>query len=238
MKKLIVSDYDRTLYVNELDMIKNIDSINKFVKLGNLFVVATGRSFTNFKELINKYNIPLSYVILNHGAVILDKDLNIIQSTTIDKKDLLELVNYIKFNLNIKELVLYGKLENNVAINDDIVKIMIRFDSRSEVVQAYRKMYKLFSNKYNIYLINSKHNRIEFISKNIDKSIAIRKLIDIEELENEYVYTIGDSDNDLNMIKDFNGYGMKHSMKNIINVSNKLYESVSLLVEDIIDSDV
>lgn len=73
MKKILVSDYDRTFYLNKEGIKKNIETVEKFRKNGNLFVIATGRSFLDFKRKQYKYHFDYDYVILNHGATILDR---------------------------------------------------------------------------------------------------------------------------------------------------------------------
>lgn len=73
MSKIIFSDYDGTLDTSENDIAKNIEAIQKFRNNGNLFVVATGRSYLDLKRKLNLYPIPFDYLIVNHGGVILDK---------------------------------------------------------------------------------------------------------------------------------------------------------------------
>ena len=78
MKKLLVSDYDQTFYINDEDIEKNKIAVNEFRKKGNIFVIATGRSYADFMKKKNQYNIEYDYLIINHGATILDKKENII----------------------------------------------------------------------------------------------------------------------------------------------------------------
>lgn len=42
MKKILVSDYDNTFYINDTDIKNNIDKVNKFRNKNNIFVIATG----------------------------------------------------------------------------------------------------------------------------------------------------------------------------------------------------
>ena len=54
MKKILVSDYDQTFYLNDEDIEKNKTSVKKFRDKGNIFIFATGRSYMDFmkKELL------------------------------------------------------------------------------------------------------------------------------------------------------------------------------------------
>ena len=50
MKKILVSDYDQTFYLNDEDIERNKKEVEKFEKDGNIFAIATGRSFFDFKK--------------------------------------------------------------------------------------------------------------------------------------------------------------------------------------------
>ena len=78
MKKILVSDYDQTFYIGDEDIEKNKIAVNRFRNKGNIFIIATGRSYEDFMEKKKQYNIKYDYVIIDHGAMILDKDNNII----------------------------------------------------------------------------------------------------------------------------------------------------------------
>src|SRR5699024_6898042 len=96
LKKLLVSDYDGTFYINDLDIKKTIGNINNFRKLNNLFVIATGRSYIDLKEKIDRYKIPYDYLILNHGALLLSKELTVIKSFFLDEEQVKSIINYDK----------------------------------------------------------------------------------------------------------------------------------------------
>lgn len=84
MKKVIVSDYDQTFYINDQDVEKNKIAIKEFMSKGNLFIIATGRSYMDFKNKINYYNIKYDYAIINHGATTLNNKDEIMDNFLID----------------------------------------------------------------------------------------------------------------------------------------------------------
>ena len=45
------------IIINDIEMQKNIDSVKRFIEDGNVFMIITGRSFTNIKKvfLLQKY---------------------------------------------------------------------------------------------------------------------------------------------------------------------------------------
>lgn len=83
-KKMIISDYDQTFYINDEDIERNKIAVGKFEEKGNIFIIATGRSFLDFQNKATAYNINYNYVILNHGATIVDSNDNIIYNLTIE----------------------------------------------------------------------------------------------------------------------------------------------------------
>ena len=62
--KVIASDFDNTLFVKDEDnMKKNIEAVDNFINEGNIFIIITGRSFTNIKKDLS---IDKSFII--YGA--------------------------------------------------------------------------------------------------------------------------------------------------------------------------
>ena len=94
MSKIVISDYDGTLDTSENDIAKNIEAIQKFRNNGNLFVIATGRSYLEIKPVL--YPIPFDYLIVNHGSVILDKNEKVIDACLIPKNIGIEILEAVK----------------------------------------------------------------------------------------------------------------------------------------------
>lgn len=245
MNKILVSDYDNTFYLNDEDIEKNKKAVEEFRKKGNIFVIATGRSYVDIKSKIDLYNIEYDYLIINHGATIIGKNEEILFNYTINnnliselKKDL-EIEKYKIKYLNYKP----EKSQNNIYFcckalesrldfeNDNLTKIAVKYDEFVDVGKINRKISEKYSD------VNSYHvskNMIEIISKDINKSKAIKLLADYYNLNNQSIYTIGDGYNDISMVKDYNGYAMKNSVQELKDVSIKIVESVFELINEII----
>ena len=102
-KKIIVSDYDQTFYINDEDIEKNKVAVSKFEEKGNIFIIATGRSFLDFKKKVDTYNINYNYAILNHGATIIDNKDNIIYNCSIDNS----VISKIKNEIHLDKIIRY-----------------------------------------------------------------------------------------------------------------------------------
>lgn len=233
-KKMFVSDYDQTFYINDIDIEKNKMAVSEFESRGNFFIIATGRSYLDFKNKVEAYNISYNYVILNHGATIIDSNDNIIYNSPIDN----EIISKIKDEINIQKAVRFfccSALESRVDINyNDLTKIHIKYNTKEEAMEIN----KILNNKYSQY-INSYYvtgDSIEIISNNTNKSNAIRLLAQKFNINDKNIYTIGDGFSDIEMVKDFNGYCMEESVEELKKVAIKKYKSVSELIAEVMEN--
>ena len=231
MKKLLVSDYDQTFYINDEDIEKNKITVNEFRKKGNIFVIATGRSYYDFMKKKNQYNIEYDYLIINHGATILDKKENIIFNEKIPN----EILESLKLDLHIENSernFCCSILESRVEFeHKNLTKIHVKYNDLEYSNKILKKLEEKYNGCINAYLVSG--NSIEIISKNANKSKAIKLLSKEIEIGKGEIYTIGDGYSDIEMIKDYNGYAMKESVDGLKNVALEEIESVSDLIRKI-----
>lgn len=232
MKKVIVSDYDQTFYINDEDIEKNKIAIKEFRDKGNFFIIATGRSFGDLKRKVKEYNIQYDYCIIDHGATILDKNDNILFSFSMDN----DIIEKIKNDMLLEKSINHfccSLLESRVDFNyKNLTKIHARYNSKKEAMDINESINKKYYKYVNSYYVTE--NSIEIISNKTNKSKAIELLMDKLDIEAKNVYTIGDGYSDIEMVKDFNGYCMKDSVEELKNVAKKEYTSVSYLVKEVI----
>ena len=146
-KKVLVVDYDRTLYINHNDMLNNIKAIDKFRSKGNIFIIATGRTYNSLKNEIDKYGINYDYLILNHGALVIKKDNTPLFHYKLNRNDLLDINNYLN-KLNPKDIFYSYYLNDTKDINNlDISKVTVALKSNSnnfkDIIVDIIKKYKL-----------------------------------------------------------------------------------------------
>ena len=236
--KMLVSDYDQTFYLNDQNIKINIDMVEQFRKAGNKFVIATGRSYMDFKEKVNLYNINYDYAILNHGAIIIDNKDKIIAEYFIDEK----IVSNVKKDLNSEKSIknfccstFVSRINFNSNYNP-LTKIYSKYESKEYAMYINNKINKNYSEYVNSYYVST--NAVEVISKEINKSKAIKLLANSLKLNQSSIYTIGDGYSDIQMVKDYNGYAMFNSIDELKKEANGVYESVSLLIEDILNNKI
>lgn len=235
-KKVLVVDYDRTLFINNDDVLNNINSINKFRKNGNIFIIATGRTYNSLKKEIDKYNIEYDYLILNHGSLVIKKDKSTLFHYKIDRNILFDITNYLSKYKPKSVMYSYYTEDTSNINNPDISKITIGFQKDIETFKkVMMDVVKKYNNKLNIYF--TQNFEIEIISKETNKSKAIDLLMKKVNFKKENIYTIGDSYTDIEMINDYNGSCMEKSIDILKNNKNiKKYSSVSVLIKDILNS--
>ena len=246
MKKILVSDYDKTFYLNDEDIEKNKIAVEKFRKQGNVFVIATGRSYYDIQKKINEYKINYDYLIINHGASILSEKDEIIYNFSIENEIISKIRNDLELNIQNMKVDLEndasktqtnkyfcckGKASRLDFNNKDLTKINIKLDSEEMANKINNMMNDKYSENINCYKVSN--DIVEIISKEINKSEAIKLLADYYDLDNKFIYTIGDGYSDIEMIKNFNGYAMKDSVEKLKKVAKKEYESVSELINEI-----
>ena len=205
MKKILISDYDGTFYQNDLDIKKNIDKVNEFRTLGNLFVLATGRSYVDLKQKIDKYEIPYDYLILNHGALLLSKDLEIIKVFTLDKELSDSILDYANNNKDIYDVVLINTFKKRVDDTSNVVKIILKLYSYEKAFEVKNYIDESYTNIRSYLVRDEDYYLVEIVSSEASKSFMIEKILEKEKIVKKNVFTIGDGINDIDMIKNYNG---------------------------------
>lgn len=235
MPKIIFSDYDGTLNTSEDDIRKNIEAIHKFRENGNLFVIATGRSYLDLKRKLDLYPIPFDYLILNHGGVILDRDENLIDACVILQNIGIEVLNEVKSNKDVGRVVLFDTMKKDVEeLPEHLTKILLEMKNEQSARDLSYHINEKWKEYVKSYVIaTERYCLVEVISVKTDKGKAIEKILEIENIDDNNVYPIGDGANDVEMIIKYNGYGMKKSEDVVYKSTNKLCNTVAELIEEL-----
>ena len=204
--KLIVSDFDLTLFDSNYN--QNIELVNSFTKKGNIFVIATGRSFELLKKDIENKNINFKYLICSAGSVILDNKFNILKSIVFETNIVNEIIDLLKKDINLISL----EIDRN---KDGISGIYCIFNS----IEYAKKKLNDILNKYDVSGYVSNHG-INIINKDVSKVNGIEYIKNIININDDDIYTIGDNINDLEMITKYNGYIIGNSNIKGIKVDN------------------
>ena len=224
---LLVSDYDQTLSMDDITLKINVKKLEEFRQKGNIFVLSTGRDYSSIKSEIKKWHIPYDYVSCGDGAALYDCDGKPLVHYHLNKNDL-RYSSYLKLKYNSKINI----IDINSGIDEfpdhRIIEIKdINFKDIIFEIENYLKQYLQYSN----YII--KYNLIFLIPKDINKSTTIKFLEDKLKLPKSSIFTIGDHNNDYEMIRDYNGFTMMWGTKKAKECALKQYFLESQLISDI-----
>lgn len=203
MKKLLVFDFDGTLYINNDERrMRNLLTELNTLSEDYVISVASGRPY----HLLKNYflDFPRIYIISNDGALI-SKDDRVIYENPIDKgildsidKDFEwaaygESISYLHFKnrssgIRWMEFFKYHGVYISSVLNikENIYKIMV--NDRISEIPGLKKCY----DSYGV---------TEFVNADADKGEAVLKLSEILKLAKGDIISFGDGQNDISMFK-------------------------------------
>lgn len=196
--KILVSDYDGTYnpYYLRKPFEKNRNAVDDFRKNGNLFIIATARSPKHMYEEIKKWDIKYDYLICNNGSIVIDSNGNIIFTTIFyEEYDsyLIEIISYLYSLTNYQSIDQEGKSPTKASYQVRILTLELTDD---------KSIFHKFGSKANVLLdkIRTYQN-----SNKRDGLIELLKTIKVS-LNYSEIYSIGNSINDIELLKRFNGF--------------------------------
>lgn len=215
----LVSDFDGTLYDD--NFLNNLKSVREFMEDGNIFVIATGRTFQNIKAKTQELNIPYDYLICSDGAAIYDKGDNLIYNKYLDKKIKEDIIQDLKNDKRVKTIMLddNNDLISNIEVDTSriLVKTYNDFDY-ADIINQLRQTYRLLKIYKSPNWINISYETKDVAISYLEKIISPSKL-----------YVVGDSDNDIEMIEKYDGYIMKKN-NSCVNNNYKVIDSIENLI--------
>ncbi len=221
--KLLVTDYDNTLELhydftdNDSILKRNITAINQFMK-NNIFCIATGRHFDAIYKALAENNIKFNYLCANNGAELYDENYKLLFCLPICKQDL-------KVIMKLKKEVFFRNPVNSKLISS--VNLYI-YDS-----DEYEEIKTFLNNNLKESFIEYKFPKIKIIHKKCNKLNIIDVIKEIEKIEDENIYTIGDDINDIKMISRYHGYSLITANQEVKDMAIKLYSELNELIEDL-----
>lgn len=254
-KVLFISDLDGTLLNKEKQIPKScVEIINKQIKNGMNFTVATARTPATVKGILKDIDLSLPAICMSGGAMYdtrKGKILNCIYLerhiydtiTDISKKYNLSPFTYSANSSHI--FVYYKKTDNEPLINfynerknlnmktfikgvfpSDKSPIYVMFLDKSEIInKAYEEIKKLNVNiSYYEDIYNKGYSYLEIYSVKASKANALLKIKD--EIRAEYTVAFGDNNNDISMLKSANySYAVANATKAVKEIANEIIDS-------------
>ena len=238
--KLFVTDYDGTLLVDEMNFKINKQRLKELHNLGFIIVISTGRSYTSIKKQTEIHNIYYDYLHCADGSMIYDKNGNLINFYEMDH-------NIVNTILTLKDKIKYEQIqisypkdyENTYRKTDKIsgVNIVIKSELlNQEFVNEFMNLKNKFPN-YNF--LNYDHGDYIYLcvkKENVSKAMGIKYMQDLLKIDKKDIYVIGDSGNDYEMIKLYQGVSIISNDEEIKKISKKQYHHVYEYIDEIKNS--
>lgn len=234
--KLFVTDYDGTLYIDELSLTINRKKLLELHNLGFIIVISTGRCFKSIKNQLQKYNLYYDYLHCADGSIIYDKNDNLIKFYEMEHNIVKEILS-LKEKAIIEEVQIsypkeykdtYNKKDKIAGINLVIKSILVD--------KNFVNNFLALKNKYSDYnFLFYDHGDYAYLcvkKQLINKSYAINFMKDLLSIKENDIYVIGDSYNDLEMIEEHHGCSIIGN-DDINKKSKKCYHQVYEYINDI-----
>ncbi len=225
--KILASDFDDTIYLeNDLEKTKdNVQRIKKFMQQGNIFIIITGRNYTDLKNFLIKEDIPYSYLVCEDGAKLFNNMDYCFHTILLEE----ELINRIIPALEEKQLDYYlddgyNKTENR----KDCVKIVIN----CKIQEEKEKIVSYLKEEFPVHIYASR-THVNIINKAVNKEKALKILFNLEELSLNHLYVIGDNDNDYEMLKAFQGAVISKHHKKLDELEKEEYDTLKDYIEEL-----
>lgn len=227
MKKILVSDYDGTLFTDEIDLFQNIKKIENFQEKGNIFIIATSRSYTSILEEVQKYQIPYDFIFSNVGAGIFDSNGTILYADFIPEYEKNKIENILEYYTQL-DITRFGILEPQEKESKNIVGYKIK--GELELLEKLEILFKRLLSNFDVSLKRGEHKLFLNYSNNTKEKAIFRLLDMFPDYKDFEIVTVGDDDVDFGMLKQFDGYRMEFSSKLLAKNIVKMVSSVGELV--------
>lgn len=229
--KLLVSDYDLTFNVLDYDVFFNVRAIERFRKQGHLFFLNTGRNYESIKKEIDKYHINYDYLGCCDGNLVLNRHNKIVSVSNLSPMIYNEIDKlHQEFSFKLECISYHGNvLEYAIETleNEEFENRLRECASRNNLSFAKFSGPRIINGKI-------KKMYVYFLyDKSFNKSSATDYVGKLENISKCDIFTIGDNHNDLEMIRDFNGYTLPWGKKTVKEVSSGKVLSVKGLVKKI-----
>lgn len=229
--KLIATDLDGTFLRDDKRISdENIKALNKAVEAGVYFVPSTGRGLHTMPESVMSLEC-IRYIITSNGAAIVDlKESKTIYKKQMDAKKACEIIKFGLASGIMVEIFVDGRAYTLKKFSEDFCSYGVNprfvqwiFDTRTlvdsfdEIVKndttveninlIFTDMnqrvetYRYILDNFDVEITNSIGNNLEIGSKGCSKGEALEFLVGVLGINMSEVMSLGDNDNDRDMIK-------------------------------------
>lgn len=225
--KLIASDFDGTIFIDEKIKTEDIKAIRDFQAKGNLFGIVTGRSYHSLLLLIEGKIVP-DFVIANNGSHIFVKNgkkMSEILKYSLDKDKLRDVIDYYGRTYPTK---LFTDKDRAV---DDIRGLREDEEILSLAIYTDQMLENPFQEDFSFH---KSIGVIDVINSAVSKQTGIEFIKDFYGFDKEII-AIGDDFNDISFLEQTKlSFSLNYvKEKDVLDAVNFTVEGIRELIENI-----
>lgn len=246
--KCAVSDFDRTLYVDGTVSERNVKAVKRWQRDGNLFYIATGRNRASIEEQLKPFDLKPDGLILNNGAAIMDKEGKLLFCRTIERDTALEILRFLhgldedgsgvsmickKINVLSSSGTTTQKPCAGVCTIDQICALqpILQIHRRRKDEVYIRRLCEQINERFAEVSAFPNVWNADIVARGVDKAAAVHWILNQNPAIRE-VRVMGDSENDVGMIREFHGAAPVWASQEVRRTAAGVLEDVSELLED------
>ena len=256
MVRLVVSDVDGTLLRNGQKTIPEeiIEIIKSLKERGIMFAVASGREYSNLRDLFEPVKKDIIYICVNGALVVYDDKL--ISKTPLERKTAFSIADEI-YKANGCEMLISGEEKTYAKVKSydyadhvrkNIGNILEEIrnirDVRENIIKisAYKKSgitkeAEMFIKKWGdkVQVVQSQDTWVDFTAPMVTKGAALYMVQEAFGFSYDETMTFGDNYNDLDMFaQSFFSYAISDSAPDIRNSARFLAPDVATILMDVL----
>lgn len=252
--KLVATDFDGTFCPFPKNSLmsgkvpaENLEAVQKWQTAGNIFGIATGRSYELIKYSIDEYpTLSVDFLVCNNGAVSVDKKGNLLHAQTIPDEVMRSLLELPIVQKEDMRLIVFTKwksytLHPEASIPVALIPVLpmseakaltgtVQLSLKLGMPEEAQSVADDIEKRYPMLTCNINRSYIDVNAAPVNKGWGIRKMIEAAGWKPQRILTIGDDKNDLPMLDEFSGYTVASAKPFMKERAAGVYNSVATML--------
>lgn len=252
--RVAVADYDGTVKMVRRPMDpENIRAIRRWREKGNRFGLATGRDLRLAEWEIREYDIPLDFLICLNGATVFEPDGTLIHSTEIDDDLVPRVLRHpagmasLQYQILGPDINRFFRRADTIYQHYPFPRVQVDFETAltlkniglinfayrtAEEATAWAK--ELNADFAGRLVAHDNMFMVDVIRPDVDKAGAVEYVLREKGWEGAPVFAIGDSSNDVGMLRRFTGFCVPNATPEVKAASEREYASLAEMLDDLL----
>ncbi len=253
---LLASDFDGTLcfegkHISDEDR----DAVRRFREAGNRFVIVTGRTRQTAEWAFERTDFhDMDAYLCSSGTYGLDPDGNVIYKVDAPARKLPEIAEYFArnnasyFDIDV-DMVFYDIIPDGddspfqmmsleeLGRLDHFNSLNVAFENAEKTAEIRKEILEMYGD-----ILNPLQNGdfLDIPPAGVDKAVSAGRIARIFGIDEDNIYTAGDSGNDIAMVERYHGRvvcreGRNRNPEELIRVAEKKVGSVREIIDEIMD---